>query len=262
MAVGLNTENRARVILLGASNVTKGISVIIETAQSILGKPLDVYCAIGHGRSYGTKSFVLVRSLPSIVDAPLWKVLDDSPRDVPTYALIADVGNDIMYGHLPHVIAGWVEQCIDRLQRHGSNIVMTSLPLQRMERLSSRQYLVARTLLFPSNRLSFAEVRSRAGDVVDRLESLAATHNIPLVELPRSWYGIDPIHLRSSVKRDAWRAILQHWRRDHTMPAHGSLFRWIRLRTLSPQQWWLLGMQRGRPQPAATLADGTRVSLY
>lgn len=262
MAVASNTDDRARIILLGASNVTKGISVIIETAQAMLGKPLDVYCAIGHGRSYGTRSFVLVRSLPSIVDAPLWHVLDRLPHDVPTYALIADVGNDIMYGHLPHVIAGWVDQCIDLLQRLDSNIVMTSLPLQRMEQLSSRQYLVARTLLFPSNRLSFAEVRSRAGDLADRLESLAATHSIPLVELPRSWYGIDPIHLRASVKREAWRSILQHWRSGHTTATHRSLFRLLRLRTLSPQKWWLLGMQRGRPQPATTFADGTRVSLY
>ncbi len=255
---------RARVVLLGASNVTKGLSVIAEASQSLLGSPIDLYCAIGHGRSYGTTSRVLIRSLPSILDSALWDALKQLPRDTPTYALIADVGNDIMYDHPAHRIVEWSEQTILRLEESGANIVMTGLPLQRIARLNSMQFLAARTLFFPTNRLTLYEARSRAESVSAQLQQLADQHGVPLIQLPVDWYGLDPIHIRSSMKAKAWNTILHQWvdEKEVAEPPRGSLRRWLRLRSLSPYRWWLLGMQRGRPQPAALLDDGTRVSMY
>lgn len=256
---------RARVVLLGASNVTKGVSVIIETARLMLGSPLDVYCAIGHGRSYGQRSSVLVRSLPSILESPLWQVIDENTSGMPTYAVIADVGNDVMYGANPQQIADWVDRCVQRLQAVNARIVMTSLPMQRIERLSQWQYFLARSLLFPGNRLTLDEAKHRASETVQCLEALAAQRDVPLVQLRGSWYGVDPIHMRYGIKPLAWRQVLQYWighQSGEAAQATGSLRRWLRLRALSPEQWWLLGMRRGRRQPAATLSDGSQVSLY
>ena len=255
---------RARLVLLGASNVTKGISTIIETARLMLGSPMDVKCAIGHGRSYGHESFVLVRSLPSILDAGLWSILETATSDCPTYALIADVGNDVMYGIPPQQIADWVEQCIARLNAADARIVMTSLPLQRIRKLTPAQYLAARTLLFPGNRLTFKQVLQRSEQTVQQLADLAVSYDVPLVELPGQWYGIDPIHIRASRQSEAWAHVLAHWLDEPGPPvrARVSLRRWVQLRMLSPERWWLLGFNRGREQPAATLADGTLVSLY
>ena len=42
-----------RVILLGASNLTRGISTVVEIAKTKWGSPLDIMSALGHGRSYG-----------------------------------------------------------------------------------------------------------------------------------------------------------------------------------------------------------------
>jgi hypothetical protein len=50
MADAATPEPVARVILLGASNLTKCISLIVETAWNLLGSPLDVKAAMGHGR--------------------------------------------------------------------------------------------------------------------------------------------------------------------------------------------------------------------
>ncbi|MCZ6542107.1 MAG: hypothetical protein O6768_00410, partial [Planctomycetota bacterium] len=89
--------SRPRVVLLGASNLTRGISRAVGIAQAILGTPLEVLIAMGHGRSYGQRSRVLGRSLPGIVDCGLWDaLLHGSGR--PTYALLTDIGNDVMYG--------------------------------------------------------------------------------------------------------------------------------------------------------------------
>lgn len=254
-------------ILLGASNVTKAISTIIETAQHLLGSPLDVYAAIGHGRSYGIRSNVFVRGLPSVLDSRLWDVIGREQTTIPTYGLIGDIGNDVMYGPSPDTIAGWIETCLDRLQSLRADVVCTSLPIARIERLKQWEYLIARTLLFPSNRLSLEEAMRRARNVVEHVEHLAAARRIPFVELPGEWYGIDPIHIRRSHWAQAWGGILHHWigkddPNEDVYRARGSIRRWMKLRTKSPEQWWLLGMERGRSQPCATLDDGTRISLY
>jgi hypothetical protein len=42
----------------------------------------------------------------------------------------------------------------------------------------------------------------------------------------------------------------------------GSLRRWWSLLGLAPERYWVFGRERRRQQPAAVLADGTRISLY
>jgi len=81
-----------RVVLLGASNLTRGISTAVETARLQWGRPLDVMAALGHGRSYGLASRLLCRTLPSIVECGLWPALAARPP-APTAALVTDVGN-------------------------------------------------------------------------------------------------------------------------------------------------------------------------
>lgn len=257
---------RARIILLGASNLTRGVSAAITSAQQRLGSPLNVYVAAGHGRSYGMASRVLIRQLPSILESRLWQTLDGEER-MPTYSLITDVGNDVMYGVPPAQIAKWVETCITRLQTVSDAVVCTGLPLARIERLRNWQYLVARSIFFPSNRLALAEALARSRDVHAGLRELAAAHHADFVELQDHWYGVDPIHIRRTKFTEAWSTILQPWKADATSHSQGdrigaSFRRWIMIRSKSPDRWRLLGMQRGRPQPCAVLPDGTRVSLY
>src|SRR5690606_17242178 len=69
-----------RVVMLGASNLTRGVSTVLATAQAYWGaNPVDALFALGHGRSYGITTNVLGRILSSIRDCGLWKALDDRP---------------------------------------------------------------------------------------------------------------------------------------------------------------------------------------
>src|SRR5262245_61538357 len=79
-----------RIVLLGASNLTRGISTAVETAGTLLGRPLEVLAAFGHGRSYGMSNCVLGRSLPGIVECGLWRSLAALPP-APTSALVTDI---------------------------------------------------------------------------------------------------------------------------------------------------------------------------
>ena len=78
------------------------------------------------------------------------------------------------------------------------------------------------------------------------------------------WYGLDPIHIKQRHRVAAWTRIMGGWRDDRKtgIQLRRSALRWLRLRTLTPQRWWLLGSQRGRSQPAGRLADGLTISLF
>ena len=96
---------RPRVVLLGASNLTRGISTAVETTRRAVGGPAEYFIAMGHGRSYGARSRVMGRGLPGITECGLWGALGDDHS--PTYALLTDVGNDVAYGASVDTITGF-----------------------------------------------------------------------------------------------------------------------------------------------------------
>jgi hypothetical protein len=262
-------DPQARIILLGGSNLARGISTIVEIARLTVrgvqgnGGPVEYLIAKGHGRSYGKRSVVLGRGLPGIVECGLWDALD-AGDERPTFALITDIGNDVAYGAEVRAIAGWVETCVERLAAARARIVMTALPMESLRKLSPARFKVARSILFPANRFSLDEALDRCAEVDERVRRVAAGRGVRLVEHDGGWYGLDPIHIRQRHLVAAWTGIMGAWADEPKtrIQVCRSPLRWLRLRTLTPQRWWLLGSPRGRPQPAGRLADGSTVSLY
>lgn len=258
----------------------------METARLLLGSPMDVYAALGHGRSYGVRSRVFVRDLPGILECGLWNALEDQRIDdslssaasessienrqspvVPTFALITDIGNDIMYGVSPQVVAQWVEECINRLQAQAARITMTMLPIENLRAVSRFQYRVVKSMMFPTRKLTFEQAISRAVELHDRIVELAQQRDVRIVEPQAAWYGFDPIHIRFRHWPAAWGEILsavvleQSSASNHQSPTP-SLVRWGRLKLMTPQQWWLFNKQLGRPQPSGRLPDGSAIHLF
>ena len=80
-----------RVVLLGASNLTRDFRAVLEIARRRLGSgPLQVLAAAGYGRCYGVKSRFVLRDLPPILDCGLWSALRQTSH-APTYALLTDI---------------------------------------------------------------------------------------------------------------------------------------------------------------------------
>ena len=259
---GSRDPPRRRVVLLGASNLTRGISTVVETSQRLWGTPLDVMAAAGHGRSYGMTSRVLGRSLPAIVACDLWEDLARR-APLPTAALITDIGNDILYGAEASQIAAWVEQCLVTLKSACEKTVITGLPLPSIASLSPKRFLLFRTLLFPRSQLTLDVGLSRAEELNSRLAELAAKYQCVFFVPSIHWYGWDPIHIRLKHWPRAWNEILSSWcERDDTTLAHGSFLRWLKLRTRRPSFQKMFGIEQRRAQPSCALRDGTTISLY
>jgi hypothetical protein len=252
-----------RVVLLGASNLTRGISTVVRLAQLAFEGPLEVLAALGAGRSYGMASRVLVRELPGIDDCALWEALDRGPRR-PTSALVTDIGNDIFYGASADQIVGWVERALDRLSAHDARIVMTLLPAGNAEQISAWRFRLMRRIMFRSCTLELDEVHATILEINKRLQAISRERSIQIVAQRAEWYGFDPIHIRFDRWPRAWSEILSTWRRDSkkNFSPPPSLSRWFYLRRLPPHERTILGRVRRAAQPAGRLADGTTISFF
>lgn len=252
-----------RAILLGASNLKAALPSLLAGLRRTAGGPVEVLAACGHGRSYGMWSrFLFVRRLPGIADCGLWRELSRRPP-LPTVALLTDVGNDLLYGASAGMISGWVRTCLDRLAFQRAEIVLTLLPLGRLERLAPWQYLFARSILFPGRNVPWDAVRQEARKLDELLREAGLEHEARLVRPEASWYGIDPIHILRSRRHEVWHGILSQWTLASREPGEGeSLLGRRRLPAFGAEEFRLLGFRFERPQPALRFDDGTTLSLF
>lgn len=251
-----------RAVILGASNVIRGISTVLATAERCCGRPGDILIASGHGRSYGMRSRVFGRALPGITQCGLWKALAER-RPAKTVALLTDIGNDLLYGASVDTIVTWVETCLERLRPGADRLILTELPLENIERLTPAKFFAVRTLLFPRSRLSLTAAQDMAAAVNDQVKMLASSFEATLIKPAASWYGIDPIHIHHRHESLAWQAIMAPWRTEMATccdPASPSPR--IRATSCRPQVRWLCGIEQRCPQPAVQLASGTQVSFF
>jgi hypothetical protein len=248
----------ARIVALGASNLTRGFQTVVSTARAEWGPGVEVIAALGHGRSYGSRSHVVFRALPSILESGLWPALESRPQ-VATRGLVTDVGNDILYGFSAEQTLAWVAEAVERLRHVTQDIVLTDLPLASIRRLSRPKFLAFRSILVPSCRLSLAQVLEAAERVNEGLAKLAADQGTRFVRLDPEWYGFDPIHVRPSLWRPAWQQILG----AQLASANGeSTVEGLRLYLMRPERRWMFGVEQFTPQTGVALPSGGRVWLY
>jgi hypothetical protein len=250
---------RARVVALGASNLTRGLPALVAAARHRWGPDVEVVAAAGLGRSYGMESTVLVRTLPGILDCGLWADLAGRPP-LPTRALVTDVGNDIVYGAPPERILDWIAEAVARLRRHTSDVVIAGLPLDSLRRLSRAKFLAFRTLLYRRCRLDAAQVLDAAESVSAGLEALAGAQGARFVAPDREWYGFDPVHVRPARWRSAWQTLLCGGPLPDAPPA--SLAEALRVHAAMPRRQRLFGVERVSGGEGLRLRHGGRLWLY
>jgi len=250
----------ARVVALGASNLTRGFQTVVSTARAAWGPDIDVLVALGHGRSYGVRSNFLGRGLPGILESGIWRQLDGLPP-ARTRGLITDVGNDILYGFSASQTLAWVAEAADRLQRITGDIILTDLPLASVRHLPPAGFLVFRSILVPYCRLSLAQLAETAVQLNEGLAALAAGRGLRFLHLREHWYGIDPIHIRPSQWRTAWSEILFGGPGDF-VPGGASWREGLQLYLMPAERQWHFGLERITPQPGVVLKAGGRVRLY
>src|SRR3954471_23984962 len=192
------TTPTRRVILLGASNLTRSFPTVVATVRQTWSEPVEIMAAMGHGRSYGQDSLFLGKKISGIFPCALWQDLQSRPP-LPTAALVTDIGNDILYGISPELMLDWVERCLDWLAEAGAVTIVTQLPADSIEKLGERRFQFFRRLLFARSKLTLADARVLAREINERLVAIGQKRKIPVISASTSWYGFDPIHIKRSV---------------------------------------------------------------
>jgi len=250
----------ARVVALGASNLTRGFGAVVKTARAAWGPEVQILAALGHGRSYGTSSRVAFRALPSILESGIWRTLNSLPP-VSTRALVTDIGNDILYGFPSEAILTWIDEAIQRLLRISSDIILTGLPLEGIRQLSRPKYLVFRSICYPRCRASLDQLLESAETLNAGLATLSTRRGVRFVNPNPVWYGVDPIHIRRRFWLLAWREMLA------ADPAaagaqYGYLVDRLRLCFMAPERRWIFGFEQLNHQAGYSLSSGVRVWLF
>lgn len=271
-AVELTRSGRPCVVVLGASNVSRGLTRL--TGQlAVRTDGADLFVAAGHGRSYGANSRVWMRRLPSILWCGLWRALDREgvvagdrgPTPArPVLALVTDVGNDLLYGFAVEQVASWVRESVRRLADRGALTVVTRLPLATIDRVGPLRYQALRTFFVPGCRRSLEEIKDAAAELDERLVGIAAEVGATVIEQPGDWYGIDALHVRRRHLDTLWAGVCDAWGlsasgRPHRPP---SVARWMAVGTKGAEVRSLAGVMRFTPQPVLTGGNGPRLWLY
>ncbi len=250
-----------KVVLLGASNLTRMLPTVVATARRIVGRPVRFLIACGHGRSFGIPTTVFFRELPAIVDCGLWRALAEAPPSR-TLVLLTDVGNDIMYGVPVETLVGWLRACLDRVTGPSSRVAVTDLPLVNIESITPTRFRVFRDVLYPNHDITLESAVAAARAVSATLRSLCEERHATVVDHDARWYGLDPIHIRRRWWPAACRAMLGPWCDGDVPVGRPGPWQAVRLTWMTPERRKVLGAEWGRPQPAGSLPDGSTVEVY
>ena len=252
---------RRAVVVLGASNVSRGLARLTAVVAARAPGPVDLFVTAGHGRGYGVNSRVALRRLPSILWSGLWRSLDRESVEAPA-ALVTDVGNELLYGLSVDQVAGWVRESVRRLADRGATVAVTRLPLATIAGVGPARYRALRTFFVPGCPLSLAELKDAALRLDDALLAIAAAHGAATLEQPAEWYGLDALHVRRGRLDRLWHAACDAWGFGPASgPARASFARWARLGVQAAETRSLAGRMRFTPQPVIDRQD-LRLWLY
>lgn len=253
-------EPIARIVLLGASNLSGGLRTVVDAARARLGGPLDVLAAPGKGRSYALESRFATRALPGIDACGLWRELERR-APLPTYALATDLGNDLAFGARAVQIEAWLARVLDRLQARAAEVVVTRPPLATLLAVPAWEFRLWAALFFPLRTIERELLLAQAQELDERVVALAQARGLVLLAPDPSWYGRDPIHIARAHRAAAWSTYAAGWKRIPTPDARPAP-----PARLDGRLWYervrILGFECGRAQPCARLDDGTTLSLY
>jgi hypothetical protein len=255
------TARRHPVVVLGASNVSRGLARLTATVRARSDAPVDFYVAAGHGRAYGVTSRVWVRRLPSILASGLWRAIDRGQVEKPL-ALVTDVGNELLYGLGVAAVAAAVGEAARRLADRGARLAITGLPLGSISGVGTVRYGLLRSLYVPGCPLALDELKEAARWLDEELRALAAELGASYIEQRGDWYGFDAIHLRRRRLDALWDTAADAW----GLPAapgkpRATLAEWAALGTKAAEVRSVGRLTRLTRQPVIERA-GVRVWMY
>ena len=244
-----------RVVLVGASNLVRGLRPALDLVFA--NGPAEILWAHGRGRSYVGASLFLGRELPGLLDCGLWNALARG-TELPTSALVMDVGNDLAYGFEPERVLFCVRTCVERLQQHAQRVSIAGLPWQNLARLGPLRFQTARMVFFRGRAIDREHVRAAAREVDIGLQRLARELGASFVACDPTWIGWDGFHHSRSERARAFASLLEPILPSTSIRVrHNAAHGWI-----AHAERKLFGQRQEHAQPCLQWPDGSALSLF
>jgi hypothetical protein len=243
------------VVVLGASNVSRGLARLAAVVRGRAAGPVDLFVAAGHGRGYGVNTRVAMRRLPSILASGLWRALDRERVEAP-WAIVTDVGNELLYGFSPDQIGEWVRDS-------GATIAITRLPLGSIAAVGPVRYRALRTFFVPGCRLTLSELKDAAARLDAEVQAVALEFGVRIIDQPAEWYGLDALHVRRRRLHDLWHAACDAWGCESLRSSadHSSYADWLTVGLQAAEIRSLASRMLYTPQPVMR-RSGLRLWMY
>ena len=179
--------------LLGSSNLTIALPQALNHLLSrVKGTAMTVFVAHGPGRSYGVDTGSFGIKFRALSRCQLLPAIEEAAKDNPaahTWALLTDIGNDIMHGVSVKHLMVRVRRTVERLRHLGATVGVTSLPVEGLAEIAPWKFRVARRLVYPLSRVPRDEVLSQVNAIQNELRDMESRSEIQLLPARREWYG-------------------------------------------------------------------------
>ena len=257
----LNAAGTRAVVVLGASNVSRGLARLSAIVRARAPAPVSLFVAAGHGRGYGVNTRVAWRRLPSILGCGLWRALDRERIERPM-VVVTDVGNELLYGLGVSAVAGAVGEATHRLATRGGRLVITGLPLAAVAGVGAVRYRLLRMLYVPRCLLGLDELKEATCWLDEELQALAVETGATFIEQPADWYGLDALHVRRPHLDALWQRVCDAWGLPCTTASPRATWRdWAAIGSRGAEVRSLARTVRFTPQPVVE-RSGLRVWMY
>jgi hypothetical protein len=257
----LTAAGSRAVVVLGASNVSRGLARLSAIVRARAAVPVSLFVAAGHGRGYGVNTRVALRRLPSILDCGLWRTLDRERIERPM-VVVTDVGNELLYGLGVSAVAGAVREATHRLASRGGHLVIMGLPLAAIAGVGAVRYRLLRTFYVPRCLLGLDELKEATCWLDEELRALAVETGATFIEQPAAWYGLDALHVRRPRLDALWQRVCDAWGLPcTTVSPRATWSDWAAIGLQGAEVRSLARAMRFTPQPVVTRHD-LRVWMY
>ncbi|MEE8269967.1 MAG: hypothetical protein V3R23_08110 [Nitrospinaceae bacterium] len=201
----LHPETPVLLVLLGASNLSRGCFALVKHIKSCLyPRKVDVLIASGPGRAYYTSGGLLNVSYPPIYASDIFEVAQNKSKSgYQVVALVTDIGNDIMYGVSTEKVIETIQQIFARLQSMNAEIFYTTLPVAFEKGDHPVWFCILRSLLFPRSTVAYDEATAGIIEVNRFLKESACRQGRLIPNMDR-YLGYDEIHYGWLRAHNAW----------------------------------------------------------
>lgn len=196
-------------VLLGASNLSRayrGFTACLE--RGLRPRPVSFLNAMGPGRGYCVEGGFLSAVYPPIGSCGAFAAARAKAAAVErVVAVVADIGNDIMYGVPADKIVADLSAMFQKLRELGAVIVAVPIPKDFEEELGAFYFGCLRLLFYPGSRVGPGEASAAVRGINRFLEDSAAAGRVTLVGGLERYCGADKIHYGFLKMHLAWSGI-------------------------------------------------------